>query len=784
MRLRRLRIVSLFALLAAQGSIGHAQLALPKLPLALLPGQEVMLGALRGIAGSNPVAAAIAVNPLLDRARAAERADDLEGAARHYREALDLLGPSAPASPPVVGALTGYGAVLVELRRWEEARSVLSRAAESRIALQRQGVGLLAFGSMMGGVMHAASEGARMLNLNIVIEGESGDPRGDFARERLPAVRDPAVLLARAELELGNAAAVQSLYRDYVSTLEDQRTRAPAPFAEDASVIALSNAPAEAVLLTFAALLDRSGSRTLAQEALERASRLNLERLRDATRFPLPEVFLAAARQRRLMTGLFLQQALEQPSDLTIEALRWIASSKGVATGFAMTRRAVINAETGLLAGRGQARLDELEARLAQMPLVGEAGLEAYARWQNEYAGAIEAFRPALTRARIDQSIDDGVTFVERVRRSIGTDAYIGFIQYRPLDRHTLGLGEPRYLRYVVTADALRIRDVGSRREIDRAVGQWRMRIDRPLTDLPEDRLAKALLADLPASAQRAAAWHLAPDGMLHLLPFEALREDDGQAVVQRRGVRYVDVLPLVLAAGEPRPAGPAIVVGDPAFASGGANAPSQLPETRSEARSVAGALQRAGLAVRVVTGSEAKPSVLRSARAPAVLHVATHGFVHGAQSWPMEDGRSTRVGVIVPGHMSGLLLAPEGERTTFTASDLAALDLRGTELVVLSACDTGNGAVDVGEGLTSLRRAALIAGAHNVVTSLWAVPSAQTAELMARFHEYVARGERAPQALQRVKAKAAEAGWPVRAWAGFVLAAPLEAPSATRRAL
>ncbi len=86
------------------------------------------------------------------------------------------------------------------------------------------------------------------------------------------------------------------------------------------------------------------------------------------------------------------------------------------------------------------------------------------------------------------------------------------------------------------------------------------------------------------------------------------------------------------------------------------------------------------------------------------------------------------------------------------TAEDVCAIDLTGTELVVLSACETGLGEYRQGEGVFGLRRAFELAGAASLVMSLWRVPSGPTYELMKEFYRQLALGKRRSQALREAQ--------------------------------
>ena len=205
---------------------------------------------------------------------------------------------------------------------------------------------------------------------------------------------------------------------------------------------------------------------------------------------------------------------------------------------------------------------------------------------------------------------------------------------------------------------------------------------------------------------------------------------------------------------------------------------------------------------VTVYLGPEALEERFKTMPAPRVLHVITHGFY--LKGGGISEERDPP-GPVVPGFgmgrglgrlrrtedpllRSGLVLAganrlgEEKPGTTtvddgwLTAGEIAALDLRGTELVVLSACETGLGDVRGGEGVYGLRRAFLYAGAQTLVTSLFPVPDEPTRELMGQFYRSLKEGRgklsalhEAQLALIRQRRQSGGAAHPFF-WASFVL--------------
>ncbi len=200
-----------------------------------------------------------------------------------------------------------------------------------------------------------------------------------------------------------------------------------------------------------------------------------------------------------------------------------------------------------------------------------------------------------------------------------------------------------------------------------------------------------------------------------------------------------------------------------------------RLPGTRAEGERIAGLLGvRPWLDTAVLEGR-----LKQQCRSPRILHLATHGFF--LQDQPHDPNREGRnFGMLggptgALGRLSGLLpenpllrsglalagantwlrhgsLPPEAEDGLLTAEDVSGLDLLATELVVLSACETGLGEVRTGEGVFGLQRAFVLAGAKTLVMSLWSVPDEPTRELMEDFYQRILNGQPRAAALREAQ--------------------------------
>jgi CHAT domain-containing protein len=288
------------------------------------------------------------------------------------------------------------------------------------------------------------------------------------------------------------------------------------------------------------------------------------------------------------------------------------------------------------------------------------------------------------------------------------------------------------------------------------------------------DLFGKAL-ADLPHEVTRLI---IVPDGVLHRLPFAALRPEPG---AEPLGARYqISLAPsatvwLRLRQSPFTPAeAPALAMVDPdlsanhngekpdppgeaaaeraaVLASAARLGP--LPHARREARTLA---RHLGRGCRILAGREASERSLKESGPGrfGILHFAAHALVDD-----QNPGRSA------------VLLAPGAadEDGLLQIREVVELDLSG-RTVVLSACRSASGTLLAGEGVLSLARAFFVAGARAVVGNLWPVRDDEAAPLFEAFYRSLGKGKNLGEALLATRRDRARAGAPPAAWAGLVV--------------
>ena len=456
-------------------------------------------------------------------------------------------------------------------------------------------------------------------------------------------------------------------------------------------------------------------------------------------------------------------------------------------------------------------QLAESRTRLATITLRGPGrDADAYRAQVRELVDSVDVLEADLSARSAAYRSESRPITLEAVQAALPRDTtLIEFVRYRPLTlKATRAL---RYVAYLISADAAPgWVDLGEASEVDAKVAQWRAALRDPdrVADVRrfgrvlDERLMQPLRAHLTTSHVL-----VSPDGPLHLIPFAALVDERGRYLVERYSIAYLtsgrDLLRLQVV----RPSvGPPAVIADPAF---GDPATVGTPDRRTsldDSQMFFGPLPGASGEVRALrtllpratffTRSAATKDVLFALKGPQILHVATHGFFLGdvppapAGAEPRQfSGGQTRMAknvaaadVANPLLRSGLALAGANRSSAgvMTALEAAGLDLWGTRLVVLSACDTGVGELTNYEGVYGLRRALVLAGSESQLMTLWPVSDLGARDLIVGYYSALVRGDGRADALRDIQLKMLRdrAHAHPYYWAGFILSgqsSPLE---------
>ena len=326
--------------------------------------------------------------------------------------------------------------------------------------------------------------------------------------------------------------------------------------------------------------------------------------------------------------------------------------------------------------------------------------------------------------------------------------------------------------------------DLGETAPIEQAVSAFRKAVARSKTDLAKDVTPAAQALDRlvikPVRALVGKTRHLliSPDGVLNLIPFAALMDEQGKFLVEQYQLTYLtsgrDLLRLAVKIESQQPP---LVIANPDYGDGAGPQILGIPlgrllrlsGTRAEGEQIKAIFPHAELKMNV----DAAEQHLKQVNRPVLVHIATHGyFLKDAAQTPVEANtrRLDRTGddpinleQLKAGNpllRSWLFFAGANQAGTqdndgvMTALEAAQLNLWGTKLVVLSACDTGLGDVKNGDGVYGLRRALVLAGSEAQMMSLWPVSDQATRELMVEYYTRLKAGEGRSEALRTVQLK------------------------------
>jgi CHAT domain-containing protein len=384
-------------------------------------------------------------------------------------------------------------------------------------------------------------------------------------------------------------------------------------------------------------------------------------------------------------------------------------------------------------------------------------------------------------------------------RRLSPGSALVEFQRYRSHDGITDQFGPSRYLALLLRPDGtIRAIGLGEAAPIDAAVAEAVAASADPerQAQAPQKlaEVSRLVLAPLQRELTGVLELFVSPDGELNRLPFAALpvAAADGPTLGEALALRLLTTGRDLLRLQQPAKAGAApVLIVNPDFnaasrsAKGGASATTAastaeeaggptalragqqrsaglrgltawqpLGGTEQEARQLAPLLGSGA----VISGPAATASVVLAQRAPRILHIATHGFFLADQA-PIGGTAPAAPAREDPLQRSGLVFAganqPEANPSDdgyLTAAEATAMDLEGTELVTLSACETGLGGVRSGEGVYGLQRALAVAGARSTLLSLWKVADGRTATFLAKYYQRLKDGEGRAEALHNTQ--------------------------------
>lgn len=494
------------------------------------------------------------------------------------------------------------------------------------------------------------------------------------------------------------------------------------------------------------------------------------------------------------LTGLL---ETEPSGDLVDQTWNQVIQSRGILLDELAARRRLARQSQAPASRQIFKEMFTARSRLADMFVRGPGD-----RSPESYAQALESARQdkrtaeaefATYSAEFRTTLGDQQVGLEQVRQALPPES--GLVAFQAFQKIGPEGETPWYCAFILAKGVARVVDLGPAEVIDGLISAWREEVvgawapSGPLADnrVAANREIGARLRTL-IWTPCASLWEdlttvlIVPDGDLHLLPLAALPVPEGGYLLESGPAlhylgREKDVLRPTFSSGTGL-----LALGDPAFDAPPGSAGSTqlaradlaeelqgvfrgsfsgcnqlttlrfapLPASRQECLDIAAL---AGGQAIILTDDQATESAFKEHRpGPRIIHLATHGFFLGSDCPDSSAGFAEDplllAGLALTGANHRAESRPAEEDGILTAEEIALLDLTGVEWAVLSACDTGLGLLQPGEGVYGLQRAFTTAGVQTVVMSLWPIEDQATRQWMSGLY-----GARLGQGLATVAA-------------------------------
>ncbi|MEP7235376.1 MAG: CHAT domain-containing tetratricopeptide repeat protein [Ignavibacteriota bacterium] len=554
---------------------------------------------------------------------------------------------------------------------------------------------------------------------------------------------------------------------------------------EDALSVALrSSGPAHPFTaecyITKATIEEASGRIPAAYNSYKKAIEVYKEATRENFRYTSERERLAFIRnvkeQLSRLSSTSLRTSAFYPSGLEV-CYDGILFQKGIVLSSlqAMRRRAIQSGDSTI-----HRLLDELaEIRSRRSALVrGVTGMKNPFLDQDSLSEISNSIEKELARnsgpfndlenlgkiswKEIQQSLSPGKVAIEIDRfeyydgeRKTDTAFYISLI---------LAAGDSPHPRLAIIGNAKDLEDSSVIRQYFRSLERQSKKRSSTST-----LISKLLWSPIESYLSGASSVIISPDGIYHQLSLAALGGEDGKLLAEHFQIITAPSTADILLSPSREPMHSISLFADPQYSSGAkseVSALSQLPGTLKEEQAIEKFFEDAKWQVHAFTGENATEKNVKLLRHPSILHIATHGKFDGAFPLSATESHDDPSGSYMLDHSlisSALYFAGANQTLSrgsgdaeddgvLTALEAMDLDLQTTDLVTLSACESGKGIIQPGEGAFGLARAFRTAGARNILMSLWQVPDKETKELMTAFYKNYLSNQSKGEALRNAQ--------------------------------